>query len=270
MASWTTRVGLALEYLFCPTSGQVVPDTSVNGFHGVLGLTSAIEPRIASYEGCDPEWVSNGIELRADRFWGTGQLDVVTAPSGQIIAHDTDSEITIEAWVYNEPGLPAGTIFAAGNEVVWIYAADATLDFYTYSVYDAFGRTQLEQVTGVTSVSDGVWYHMVGVRTATHAEVYLNGALDGSVALTYPGTNYALQRFLNATDAAKIDDRHIGAGTDGTNGLHNGHNGRIGELRIYRRALSAAEVLANYNASNYYPDGKDSCGIGPACRYYAM
>jgi hypothetical protein len=270
MASGTIRDGLALEYLFCPLTGQDVPDTSGNGYHGVLGLTDAVEPRMASYEGSDPDWVYNGIELRADRLWGTGQTDVVTAPAGEIIQHNTDTEITIEAWVYNEPGLLRGTVFAAGNEVVWIYAADTAIDFYTYSIYDVFERTDLEQVTGSTAVAEGVWYHMVGVRGATHSKVYLNGVEDGSSALTYPGTKYALKTFGSATDAARIGDRYIGAGTDNLNGLHNGHNGRIGELRIYRRALTADEVLFNFNASNYYPDGKNSCGVGPACRYYAM
>ncbi len=273
MASATIRTDLELEYLFCPGSGQAVPDTSVNLFHGTMGFTSSVETRGAGVDGSDPDWVSNGVEFLSDP--GTGSFDVVNAPAGQIVTHDTANVVTLETWINVTTGV--GAFISFGWEILQLQTSfGGVAQFYCYSLKDAFGRVELELVNGATVLTPGIWYHVVGVRTLTDVEIYINGALDGTIPLDYPGANYALEYF---NDARRTDDRFLGSGADvggpfpdgaGETSLHNGHRGRMGEARVYSSALTAADVLFNYNASNYYPSGKNSCGIGPAARYYAM
>jgi len=87
------------------------------------------------------------------------------------------------------------------------------------------------------SISTGVWYHGLGVHSeGNHDTVYLNGTAV-------------------STDSTPVD---IGSSTYGFLGPYVGHtdhvggvftNGQIAVVRVYNKALTAAEVLSNYNAT---------------------
>ncbi|HEV2521700.1 MAG TPA: LamG domain-containing protein [Candidatus Acidoferrales bacterium] len=89
------------------------------------------------------------------------------------------------------------------------------------------------------AVSAGTWYHFVGVYdyAAQTLTAYLNGASIGSssVAGFRPSTGPG-GAFLS-----------VGASN---NSLNDPFNGTIDDVRVYSRALSAAEITALYNAGN--------------------
>ncbi len=93
--------------------------------------------------------------------------------------------------------------------------------------------------TGVSDViehDDGLPHHMVCTVDNTELAFYVDGVLIGTAALDPPGNSIA----GIGTDAA-----HIGKGVYGVDPLW---AGSVEELNIYNRALSLAEVQANYAA----------------------
>jgi len=75
-------------------------------------------------------------------------------------------------------------------------------------------------------VNDGKWHHIVGVRSATQMELYLDGVLQDTGSL---GT------FTNNTDIYYVGS--FGGSSGGST---------LDEVRVYNRALSAAEVQQLY------------------------
>ena len=86
--------------------------------------------------------------------------------------------------------------------------------------------------------NDNKWYHLVGVfgPTAVRA-IYINATVQsGSVAGTMPAT-----LFSNPSHALNIGKTSRGSPNEYY------HHGNISSVQIYNRALSATEVLQNYN-----------------------
>jgi hypothetical protein len=99
--------------------------------------------------------------------------------------------------------------------------------------------------TGITPVT-GVWYYAAVTYDGSTVKFYINGALDSS--LSYSGTPYS----SGATD-------YIGRRWDGSEFL----NAEIPNVKLYNKALSADEILQNYNAAkdkyiNVLPPVSDS------------
>lgn len=83
-------------------------------------------------------------------------------------------------------------------------------------------------------VNNGNWYHVVGIIIeGTGTFIYINGVLSG-VDLTTTGTYNK-----NGTGLLQIASRADGGGN---------YRGNISNVKIYNRALSATEVLQNFNA----------------------
>jgi hypothetical protein len=74
------------------------------------------------------------------------------------------------------------------------------------------------------------WTHVAGTANGSVAKSYMNGVEVGSVAA---GATY---------EGYSIPNNFIGGG-------HGYFNGLIDDVRIYNRALSAAEIQAIYNAT---------------------
>lgn len=96
------------------------------------------------------------------------------------------------------------------------------------------------QVIGSTTVADGNWHHIVGLRNGTNVLLYVDGVLDGSAT----DNNYNCSNSL---------DFHLGA--DSAGALNFKFNGQIDEVGVWSRALSADEVLQIHNSgrANEYP-----------------
>lgn len=106
------------------------------------------------------------------------------------------------------------------------------------------------------------WYHIVLVQTGTTPIIYVNGVAPAqTVTVTTDQTWWAND---TGYDNARI-------GTYAPAGVQDNYfNGFIDEVKIYDRALSAAEIQADYNSwmhSNYFSPVKDA---GEAANWDAM
>lgn len=91
-------------------------------------------------------------------------------------------------------------------------------------------------ILGTNSLNDNIWHHVVGTydNSSSTMRLYIDGVLD--ITLVGPTTPiYPSDRNLNV-------GRWPGGGTQY-------FNGNISNAKIYNRALTAAEVLQNYNAT---------------------
>lgn len=159
-------------------------------------------------------------------------------------------EITVEVWVnydaidyyrnpvdcnYTTGGSGTGNIGprmevnSSGN-VSWVWSANTTTNNTYSGLISAYG------------ISTGNWYHSVfsWKNSSTYA-AYINGVNNGYTA-SHNGSN-------NGAWTGAVSDLFIGKGFTLGPANQRSMDGKIGSVKIYNRALSAEEVLQNYEAS---------------------
>ncbi|MDP2703688.1 MAG: LamG domain-containing protein, partial [bacterium] len=99
-----------------------------------------------------------------------------------------------------------------------------------FTAYCAAGYTT--QVS-TTTLSDNVWYHLVGTYDGANSRLYVNGVQEDSDAQTCT--------LFNSVTAASIG--RPGAYTSAIS-----FNGQIDDVRVWNRALSATEVMVLYQS----------------------
>ena len=95
------------------------------------------------------------------------------------------------------------------------------------------GGTQ-RVATGGTNLAINTWYHVAGTWGAAGLRVYLNGVQDGTNATVYASYNTTSPLFIGTLRANANGTRFLGI---------------IDEVYLHARQLSAAEILAYYNAT---------------------
>jgi len=95
------------------------------------------------------------------------------------------------------------------------------------------GGTQ-RVATGATNLAINTWYHVAGTWGANGLRVYLNGVQDGVLATVYSSYN-------------TTSPLHIGTLRRNATGTR--FFGTIDEVYLHIRQLTAAEILAYYNAT---------------------
>ena len=212
-------VGLVASYGFDEAGGSTTGDASGNGNTGtVTGATWTTAGRYGGALSFDGvnDWVTVA---------GAGSLDLSTA-------------MTLEAWV--RP--------AALDSWRTVMLKEQT-GFYTYALYASTG-TGAPSGNAVAGVDD--------IDVEGPAALPLNAWTH--LAATYDGA--AVKLFINGTEAAQLP----AAGTipSGTGPLHIGGNsiwpewfqGLIDEVRVYNRALSAAEIQSDTTRPVTNPDSQ--------------
>ena len=103
--------------------------------------------------------------------------------------------------------------------------------FDSVFLYQRYGASSI--VSGVYSISiqTNTWYHVIVTSSGSTHKIYLNGVDVQTQTGSGP--------FYSSSSTLKV----------GYGEIHTYHNGRIGLYRIYNRALTAQEVLQNYNAT---------------------
>ncbi len=158
-------------------------------------------------------------------------IDAGNSPSLNIT-----KEITIEAWInFKSLGDGNGTIITKGYTgssatTPWMFYPSGATTLRFYAANSTGGRTNV--LLG-SSLSNGVWYHFVGVYNGTYLIPYKNGVAGTSV---YLGGNF-LSNTGDVFIGYKWGSRYF--------------NGTIDEVRIHNRALSSDEIKASYNAGMY-------------------
>ena len=171
--------------------------------------------------GANDGSIVGGVTYAAGRV---GQAFSLDGSTGWVQVPDSASlrvtgQITIDAWIN-----PAAT---GGRVVDKITAGGA--DGYLLDTYGGVIRLIVDGQTlsGATSIPTGAWSHVAGVYDGAQMRVYLNGALDGTIATTV----------AIPTNALPV---RIGAASDGGSLF----SGLIDEVEVFNRALSQAEIQA--------------------------
>jgi hypothetical protein len=148
---------------------------------------------------------------------------------------------TIEAWIrYNVIAGKTRTYVSktngGGGSADWGYGLRTNSATSTTYMEVGNGTTSLSSPS--TSVTTGVWYQIVGVWTnvaSNSIALYKNGALVGS-------SSHSFTSIRNTTNPLYL-------GNYNGNEFAQQFDGDMGIVRIYSKALSAAEVLNNYDAN---------------------
>lgn len=164
----------------------------------------------------------------------TGQTtgSIVCAPFNHPV-----NQMTVEMWVKvpssqsNQALLSYAVTGDDNNQLIF---NPTNLEIYITSAADGAAATGI-------SIADGSWKQFVrtSIRSSGEEKVYINGVERFSRILK-PGTNFTPGGSL----VLGQEQDSVAGGFDGTQALQ----GSISSLKMYNRALTAAEVLQNYNA----------------------
>lgn len=221
-ATVTVTAGLVAYWSFNENSGTTVNDSLSNNNTGTINGAT---------------WTSGKVNS-ALSFDGTN--DYVNAGSGTSL--NITDEITISAWVK-----PSND--SVRQIIVWKGVAgdgfgpddiELHVEAVSYGYFGAqyMGQSLLYAPTG--GFSTGVWYHLaLTVKNGQFARFYQDGILRAS------------NESLVAYDVSSVSPQTY-IGRPSSNSRY--FSGSIDEVKIYSRALSDSEVLADYNASNNSTD----------------
>ena len=153
---------------------------------------------------------------------------------GDVIKFTATQDFTLEVWVNYLPN--------ATSYVPLLSKEDSPGFGYALKVDETYSYQPYLVITGTTSayryanrnINDGVWHHIVGVAKAssTTIDMYVDGVLINGIAslLSWAGTA--------TTNALRLGKNYGSAF----------FKGKLSNSKIYNKALSAAEVLQNYEA----------------------
>ena len=140
---------------------------------------------------------------------------------------------TVEVWIKTNALSQNGFWFEKGD-VNTQYSLFQNVGGTIYWRQNIGGITNL--VTTASSVINATnWFQVVGTYTSGVRRLYVNGAL----------VNADTQSGTIATNSGGMSIGVYG-GYNGSRGYY--YNGNLSVCRVYNRALSAAEILQNYNA----------------------
>jgi fibronectin type 3 domain-containing protein len=220
VASATPIPGLVAAYGFNEGSGLVASDSSGTGNAGALVNTN---------------WTTSGKYGTAISLDGSSSyVDLGSAPS-----LTTTGSMTWEAWVFptTNPADDGQIVSLSDDSTGWQLKTTPDTGPRTFGIAVAAGPNSRTQRYSSSTVSLNTWYHVAGVYDASKRtlDIYVNGVLaDGTLLGTVP----AAQVVPSGVPA------NIGRRTGGT-GFYYG--GTIDEVRVYTRALSAAEIQTDMN-----------------------
>jgi hypothetical protein len=178
---------------------------------------------------------------------------LVPEPSGLVVWDRADlnpaGQLTVTAWVnpvswpgqYDQAPADGSIVSKAATTGAW-FPATPTNAGYALSGSSggviSFGAAvggQFIEATSTASVPTGSWHHVAGPFDGTELAVYIDGQL---AATTAAAGSLSLSAGTN-----------LMVGADPINPV-NKFTGAVDEVRVYSRALSAAEIAALYAADN--------------------
>ncbi len=161
-----------------------------------------------------------------------GQGAYVSLP--EIAALDGSEEMTLEAWAYWEgtgryPNIVTGGTWSPGGFLMFVNDRQCTFRMGRPGFSATGDRSGWREVSAplVAPFALGRWYHLAATFKRPTIATYVDGQPVGSAKWDYP--------------VAHENDLLIGKWGGSTT-----HQGLIDEVKIYNRALSAAEIAAGY------------------------
>src|SRR6185295_15848197 len=186
----------------------------------VVGVTNNGTVTLVDNDALAPQ--ANAVQL-------DGVNDFAQAPDDASLR--ITGPITVEAWIKRSAG-------GVQHSIVEKYGCTAPAGGYVLRVTTAdklmFGTrddcNNGSTVIGATSIPTGVWTHVAGSWDGATLRVFINGVADGALAAT--------RNPKDGNTPLKIGER----GNGGTP-----FNGMIDDVRLWRVARSATDLLANKN-----------------------
>ena len=239
LSLWTSASGLVGYWSFDGTgsiaNNQIagLRDESGRGNHGTASNANAVGMAFV------PGRVNNAIT-----FDGVDDFVRVPHSANLDMVFGTNTVFTLEAWVFPRAWANWAAIMNKARGACWGH----TTNGMWASEQNGFACAMGSGVDPVVCNPSGSiimiayrpplnsWSHIVCTADGTNLIMYVDGRETGRVPiawLTHP-------RFSN-TEHLVIGRRTTGAGPS--------FNGNIDESRIYNRALSAIEIMANFNAT---------------------
>ena len=149
--------------------------------------------------------------------------------------------------VFSDSGLPSGNLSGGATLAAWFKrddneyydgiisygTSDTNKNFFLnlstqYKLKSGFYANDFENTSG-TTIQTGVWYYGAVTYNGTTRQIYLNGQPEGNDSPSAPNVTLSGNLYI-----ARLVTYYL--------------NGMIGSTSIYDRALSASEVLQNYQA----------------------
>ena len=175
----------------------------------------------------DPQFITQPISASC---WGFDGVDDYIDCGNDSSLHNPN--FTISLWVY-QPSTASSVEIISNGLGAWAakdYGFNIGRYWSNYRFYIGDGTTSYD--SSVTATAD-TWQHLFMSYDGTDVKTYLNGVLDDTVAV--PSINYS-----NSAQNSFIIGKSANSGLELT--------GNIANIQLYNRALSATEVLHNYNA----------------------
>lgn len=201
-----------------PGSGSVLSDMSGNGNNGTITGSP-------TFSGGN-SFVFDGI---------TGK-SILTSNTGSTF---WNSNWTASFWVKFDV---ISTSVSSGNGYVLFQQGTFVVNGYRsfeqranstwISTFNGIGETSVNENV-FTLTANTLYYCTVSVDSSNNVKFYINGQ---------PGTTGVLNVTVSNTEATLLDNSTLGIG--------NPFDGTFYAFHLYNRVLSAAEVLANYNAES--------------------
>lgn len=139
------------------------------------------------------------------------------------------SSFTASSWIYPKSLSTRRNIISKEESSNWIYAIGSTANKITFWIYNTVWVPQVSQA----SLSPNTWVYITVSYNGTDKNIFINGILDS----TQTAAGMTLKSSTNLI---------IGAKSDGTTYFFDGN---MGQISLYNRALSPAEILQNYKAT---------------------
>ena len=139
--------------------------------------------------------------------------------------------LTVEAWIQpGKTGVKQNILgkWDGGGDASYLFqlTLDNKFKFYLHN------KTTTEGITGITTVTIGNWYHVVGTYDGSEANLYVNGNLEaGPTMLVAPMTDSNVPLRIGAT-----------AGAPSLYPIISPFKGLVDEVRIWNTALTADQL----------------------------
>jgi len=231
---------------------------------GTAGDTAPLPPGMASEADLYAHWkfdetsgtsaadssLSSNTLTTTDVTWTDGEIDGAASFNGTSSRADcphhaslqVDNEVTLSAWIYPTAAgqSSASTIAAKGNVDVFAYSMRFTS---SRTIRSQLFSTMLHQLDTTATLPLNEWSHVTitwnRLADSPNRRIYFNGT---QVAADH----------VTATLRAAENETHrfvVGSPYDSSVRANRRFQGRIDDVRVYKRALPAAEVaaLASYH-----------------------
>jgi fibronectin type 3 domain-containing protein len=202
----TASAGIAAAWGFDEGTGTTTADQSGRGNNGALANTS---------------WTTAGRYNKALTFNGTSS--VVNVPDSNSL--DLTTAMTIEAWVRPTTIGNWRTVLLKEQSGNLVYALYSNVTPGNVPAVELHVGGTLRSLNGTTALPSGTWSHLAATYDGSSARLYVNGTQVSQLA--------ASGSITTSTGALRIG---------GNNVWGEWLAGQIDEVRVYGRALSAAEI----------------------------